>query len=164
MPARTTRATVALDRLGVAYVLHEYSVAEKVGDGYGEAVAAAIDLPASRVFKTLVAEVDGTPVMALVPVDARLSTRHLATAAGSKRAEMMAPGDAVRLTGYMTGGISPFGLKRQLGLYLDSSALAHDTVVVSGGQRGIQLEITPYDLIRVANATVATLVEEPSRR
>jgi Cys-tRNA(Pro)/Cys-tRNA(Cys) deacylase len=164
MPARTTRATVALDRLGVAYVLHEYAVAEKVGDGYGEAVAAAIDLPSARVFKTLVAEVDGIPVVGLVPVAARLSTRLLARAARGKRAEMMAPADAERLTGYVTGGISPFGQKRRLDLYLDSSALDYDTVAVSGGQRGIQVEITSDELIRVTEATVAPLVEEPSRR
>src|SRR3990172_6268965 len=109
MPARTTGATAALDRIGIDYVLHRYVVAEKVGDGYGEAVAAAIGLPGARVLKTLVVEVDGTPVVAVVPVAARLSTRLLARAAGAKRAEMVAPSVAERLTGYVTGGISPFG-------------------------------------------------------
>lgn len=164
MPARTTRATVALDRLRVDYLLHEYVVAEKVGDGYGEAVAAAIGLPATRVFKTLVAEVDGIPVVAAVPVAARLSTRLLARAVGSKRAELLAPASAERLTGYVTGGISPFGQKRRLDLYVDLSALDHDTVAVSGGMRGIQLEISPDDLIRVTNATVAALTDDANRR
>jgi len=163
MPARTTRATVALDSIGIRYVVHEYVVAEKVGAGYGEAVAVAIGLPAARVFKTLVVEVDGVPVVAVVPVAARLSTRLLARVTGSKRAELVAPAAAERLTGYVTGGISPFGQRRRLDLYLDLSARDHDTVAVSGGVRGIQLEILPDDLIRVTGATVATLVDDDRR-
>jgi len=164
MPARTTRATAALDRMGIDYVLHRYVVAEKVGDGYGEAVAAAIGLPGARVLKTLVVEVDGTPVVAAVPVTARLSTRLLARASGGKRAEMVAPSVAERLTGYVTGGISPFGQKRRLDLYVDSSVLGHDTIAVSGGARGIQLEVSPQDLIRATKATVAALVDDINRR
>lgn len=163
MPARTTRATVALDRIGIEYVLHEYAVAEQVGAGYGKAVATAIGLPASRVLKTLVAEVDGAAVIAVVPVTARLSTRLLARAAGGKRAEMVTPATAERLTGYVTGGISPFGQKQSLDLYVDSSARAHETVAVSGGVRGVQLEISPDDLIEVTSATVATLVDDDRR-
>lgn len=163
MPTRTTRATVALDRIGVAYVVHEYAVAEKVGDGFGEAVAAAIGLSANRVFKTLIAEVDGAPVVAVVPVKARLSPRLLARAAGGKRAEMVAPTVAERLTGYVTGGISPFAQKRPLDLFVDSSALGHDTVAVSGGARGIQLEISPDDLIQVTEAMVAALIDGDAR-
>jgi Cys-tRNA(Pro)/Cys-tRNA(Cys) deacylase len=163
MPARTTRATVALDSMDIDYLVHEYAVAEKVGAGYGEAVAAAIGLPAERVFKTLVVDVDKVPVVAVVPVAARLSTRLLARASGGKRAEMTAPADAERLTGYVTGGISPFAQKRRLDSYLDLSALDHDTVAVSGGMRGIQLEISPLDLIRVADATVAILTDDSRR-
>ena len=163
MSTRTTRATVALDRFGIPYVLHEYVVAEKVGEGYGEAVAAAIGLPGTRVFKTLIVEVDAGSAVALVPVAARLSTRLLARAAGSKRAEMVAPADAERLTGYVTGGISPLGQKRLLDQYLDTSALDHETVAVSGGVRGTQLEISPGDLIRATNATVATLIDGDRR-
>jgi Cys-tRNA(Pro)/Cys-tRNA(Cys) deacylase len=163
MPTRTTRATVALESKGVGYIVHEYVVAEKVGKGYGEAVAAAIGLPAARVFKTLVVAVDKVPVVAVVPVTARLSTRLLAKAAGGKRAEMVAPPVAERLTGYVTGGISPFGQKRPLDSYVDSSARDHDTVAVSGGVRGVQLEIAPGDLIWVTSATVTALVD-PDRR
>ena len=83
MPAKTTRATDTLDRAGVTYTIHEYTVAEKVGDGYGEAVAAAIGLPAGRVFKTLMAEVDGVPVVAVVPVDRPALDAH--AGAGSRR-------------------------------------------------------------------------------
>lgn len=163
MPARITRATIVLDRLGIEYVLHEYVVAERVGAGYGEAVAKAIGLPANRVLKTLVVEVDGAAVIAVVPVAARLSTRLLARTAGGKRAEMAVPAVAERLTGYVTGGISPFGQKQVLDLYVDSSAREHETIAVSGGSRGIQLEISPTDLIAVTNATVATLVDEDRR-
>ncbi len=164
MPAKATRATDSLDRAGVVYVIHEYAVAEKVGDGYGEAVAAAIHLPADRVFKTLIAEVDGVPVVAVVPVAARLSTRMLARAAGGKRAGMISPATAERLTGYVTGGISPFGQRRALDLYLDSSAMEHHSIAVSGGVRGIQLEVSPDDLVRVTSAVVAPLVDDTTHR
>lgn len=164
MPARTTRATDTLDRAGVAYVIHSYAVTEKVGEGYGEAVAAAIGLSADQVFKTLIAEVDGIPVVAVIPVTARLSTRRLARAADGKRAEMMPPAAAERLTGYVTGGISPFGQRRTLDCYLDSSASAQDTIAVSGGLRGIQLEVAPDDLIRITRASVAALVDAPTHR
>ncbi|MEX1125913.1 MAG: Cys-tRNA(Pro) deacylase [Acidimicrobiia bacterium] len=164
MPARTTRATLFLERMGIDYVLHEYVVAEKVGEGYGEAVAVAIGLPPGRVFKTLVVGVDEIHVVAVVPVSARLSTRLLARAAGSKRAEMVAPAVAERLTGYVTGGISPFGQKGSLDQYVDESAVAYDTVAVSGGMRGIQLEVSPHDLVRVTNATVVTLVDDSTHR
>ncbi|HEY6628966.1 MAG TPA: Cys-tRNA(Pro) deacylase [Acidimicrobiia bacterium] len=164
MATRTTRATDTLDRAGVTYTIHEYTVTEKVGEGYGEAVAAAIGLPAGRVFKTLMAEVAGSPVVAVVPVTTRLSTRMLARATGNKRADMMSPADAERATGYVTGGISPFGQKRALDMYLDSSALSHPTIAVSGGVRGLQLEVEPGDLMRVTGATVAVLVEDPADR
>lgn len=164
MAPRATRATAALDGLGIAYVPHQYEVSEKVGEGYGEAVAAAIGIGGDRVLKTLVAEVDGTPVVAVIPVGTRLSTRLLARAAGGKRAEMAAPATAERLTGYVTGGISPFGQKQALALYLDSSALEVGTIAVSGGVRGLQLEVAPGDLIRATKATVATLVDDPDPR
>jgi Cys-tRNA(Pro)/Cys-tRNA(Cys) deacylase len=161
--ARSTRATVALDRLGVSYTPHEYKVSERVGEGYGEAVAAAIGLPPQRVLKTLVAVVDGAHVVAVVPVGARLSTRLLARAAGGKRAEMAPPAVAERLTGYVTGGISPFAQKRPLDLYLEESVVDSGTVAVSGGARGLQLEIAPADLIKVTGATTASLIDGPPR-
>ncbi len=164
MAPRTTRATAALDRLGVAYVPHHYEVSEKVGDGYGEAVAAAIGLGGDSVLKTLVVEVDGTPVVAVIPVGSRLSTRLLAGAAGGKRAQMASPATAERLTGYVTGGISPFGQRRALDLYLDSSVLDQVTVAVSGGVRGLQLELATADLVRATNASVAALIDHPDPR
>jgi Cys-tRNA(Pro)/Cys-tRNA(Cys) deacylase len=162
--ARSTRATVALERLGVPFEAHEYAVSERVGEGYGEAVAAAIGLPSERVLKTLVATVDETHVVAVIPVASRLSTRLLARAAAGKRAEMAPPAVAERLTGYVTGGISPFGQRRALALFVEVSVVDEGTVAVSGGVRGLQLEVSPADLIRVTSATVAPLIDEPARR
>ena len=109
MAGRATRATQALDRAGVAYNLHAYEVAEKVGEGYGRAVAEAVGMLGSRVFKTLVADVDGEPVVAVISVDRRLSTKRVASAAGGKHCSLASPETAERVTGYVTGGISPFG-------------------------------------------------------
>ena len=164
MAAKSTRATVALERLGITYVAHEYEVSEKVGEGYGQAVATAIGLTSDRVLKTLVAEVDGAAVTAVIPVESKLSLRLLARAAGGKRAEMATRATAERLTGYVTGGISPFGQKREVALYVDSSVPGLGSVAVSGGLRGLQLEIAPQDLIRATGATVAPLTDDSDRR
>jgi Cys-tRNA(Pro)/Cys-tRNA(Cys) deacylase len=141
----------------VDYREHRYEVTEKVGDGYGQAVAGAIGLAEERVFKTLVAEVDGVPVVAVVPVNRRLSTRRLAEAAGGKRCALTDPAAAERLTGYVTGGISPFGQRRALALYLDESAEGQPTIAVSGGRRGLQIELSPEDLLRVTSGVLASI-------
>jgi Cys-tRNA(Pro)/Cys-tRNA(Cys) deacylase len=155
--AQATRATQALDQAGVDYRAHHYEVTEKVGEGYGEAVAAAIGFPGDRVFKTLIAEVDDEPVVAVIPVDRRLSARRLARAVGGKRCSLSSPATAERLTGYVTGGISPFGQKRSLRLVLDSTATKHATIAVSGGRRGIQLELSPAALMEVTGGQVAAI-------
>jgi Cys-tRNA(Pro)/Cys-tRNA(Cys) deacylase len=155
-----TRATETLDRAEVAYRTHLYEVAENVGDGYGEAVADAIGMPGRRVFKTLVAEVDDEPVVAVVPVDRRLSTKKLARAVGGKRCSLAAPATAERLTGYVTGGISPFGQRKRMRLYLDSTAFRYETIAVSGGRRGIQLELEPGALIEVTGGALAAISDD----
>jgi Cys-tRNA(Pro)/Cys-tRNA(Cys) deacylase len=160
MSSRVTRATEALDRAGVDYRTHLYEVAAKVGEGYGEAVAEAIGLPASRVYKTLVAEVDDEPVVAVIPVDRRLSPKRLARALDGKRCTMVTPATAERLTGYVTGGISPFGQRRGLRLRLDSSAAGLETVAVSGGRRGLQLELSPEALLAVTGGGFAPIAED----
>ncbi len=159
MAGRSTRATQALDRAGADYRRHMYEVAEKVGDGYGQAVAEAIGLPGGRVFKTLVAEVDGEPVLAVIPVDRRLSTKNLARAAGGKHCSLASPETAEWVTGYVTGGISPFGARRKLRLILDSSATGFDTIAVSGGQRGMQLEVPPGTVIEVTGEALAPIAD-----
>jgi len=155
----TTRATEALDREGVIYRVHLYDVETKVGDGYGEAVAAAIGLPASQVFKTLVAEVDAEVVVAVIPVERRLSTKRLAKAAGGKRCSLASPATAERLTGYVTGGISPFGQRRELRLFLDSSASDLDVIAVSGGRRGVQLELGTESLLAITGGVFAHIAD-----
>lgn len=119
----------------------------------------AMGLPGSRVFKTLIADVDGEPVAAVIPVDRRLSTKKLARAAGGKLCSLAAPAAAERVTGYVTGGISPFGLRRRLRLFLDSSASELDTIAVSGGRRGIQLEVSPETVLEVSAGSLATIAD-----
>jgi Cys-tRNA(Pro)/Cys-tRNA(Cys) deacylase len=140
--------------------VHEYSHDEdavREGLSYGEEAAAALGVEAERVLKTLVAAVDGDLVVAVVPVLGRLDLKALAAAAGGKRAEMADPALAQRATGYVVGGISPLGQRRRLRMVLDAGALAHETVFVSGGRRGLDVELAPSDLMRVTAATTAPI-------
>ncbi len=159
MAGRATPATKALDRAGVSYRLHAYEATEKVGEGYGVAVADAIGMDRNRVFKTLVAEVDGEPVVAVIPVGRRLSTRRMASAAGGKHCSLASVATAERVTGYVIGGISPFGQRRRPRLILDSSALECETIAVSGGRRGIQLEVSPETVIDLTGGVVAPIAD-----
>lgn len=147
-----------LDGAGVPYRLHAYEVSEPVGRGYGPAVAEAIGVTADRVFKTLVALVDDEPVVAIVPVEERLSTKALARLAHGKKGSMADPAEAERLTGYVTGGISPFGQRHRHRTFLDRSALGHETVCVSAGKRGLQVELAPADLVAVTAGLVGDLL------
>lgn len=146
----------SVERAGVAYCLHEY-VHEATHTVYGQEAADTLQLDRSRVFKTLIAEVDGQPVVALIPVSAQLSLKALARAAGGKRASMAEPRTAERLTGYLVGRISPLGQKRQLPMFIDASARSFPTVFVSGDRRGRELELSPADLIRLTDATPVEL-------
>lgn len=156
--AKMTRGVQALEQAGVEFVLHAYSL-EDEGDSYGEAVARTLDVSPDRLFKTLLAAVDGGPVVAIVPVSGRLGLKALARAAGGKKAEMVPPADAERLTGYVTGGISPFGQKRQLPVFVDESIASHPTIFCSAGQRGLQVELAPSDLAGLLGARLAPLAE-----
>lgn len=154
--ARTPAVEVLIEA-SVRHVLHEYEVDRHVGRGYGEAVAEALGVSPVRLFKTLVVEVDGGPAVGVVPAGQQLSLKAMARAAGGKRAVMAAPGVAERLTGYVTGGISPLGQRRRLPTYVDESVLGFDTVYVSAGRRGLQVELDPRDLIGLLGAEVAPL-------
>ena len=156
MMARGTRAVQVLEQARVVYTLHEYEVTE-TDQSYGEAVASALGVDARRLFKTLVAMVDDRPVVGIVPVSGSLSLKKLSRAAGGKHAGMADAADAQRLTGYVVGGISPFGQRRALPAYVDASASDHDTVYVSAGQRGLQVEVAPHDLIGVTGAVTVDL-------
>jgi Cys-tRNA(Pro)/Cys-tRNA(Cys) deacylase len=126
-------------------------------DGYGKAAARSLGVDERRVFKTLLARADGTPVVAIVPVSGSLALKALARARGAKRCEMMAPLDAERLTGYVVGGISPLGQRQQLATVLDQSALEFDTIFVSGGRRDLDIELAPTDLVSLCAALVAPI-------
>jgi Cys-tRNA(Pro)/Cys-tRNA(Cys) deacylase len=152
-----TPATVALETANVPFTLHAYEHDPSCGLSYGEEAAAALGTSADRVFKTLVAEVDGTLTVAVVPVSASLDLKALAAAVGGKRAAMADPAAAERSTGYVRGGISPLGQRKALRTVLDASALDFETVFVSAGRRGLELEIAPAALTALASATTAAL-------
>jgi len=156
--AGSTRAIDILGRAGISFVVHEYEVTDS-DLSYGEAAAESLGVDPDRVFKTLVAIVDDAPIIGIVPVSGRLSLKRLAKAAGGKRADMADPATAQRLTGYVVGGISPFGQKRHLPMFVDSTVDAYETVYVSAGKRGLQVEVTPADLLRLTLAGTADLAE-----
>lgn len=154
--AKTTPATLALDRAGVAYALHAYDYdpnAPRVGLQAAESLGVAPD----RVLKTLMAQVDGKPVCAVLASDQEVAMKKLAAAVGGKSAQMMKPADAERITGFKVGGVSPFGQKRLSPTVVDAAALAHAKVFVNGGQRGLQAELSPQDLVAALRAKVAPL-------
>lgn len=154
--ASGTRAVDVLTRAGVPFVVHEYDITNS-DLSYGEAAAASLGVDPARVFKTLVATVDGSPVVGIVPVSGQLSLKRLARAAGGKRAEMADPAAAERLTGYVVGGISPFGQTRRLPVFIDTSTVGHETIYVSAGRRGLQVEVAPDDLIALTSAIGADI-------
>lgn len=151
-----TPATVALTRAGAAFTVHAYDH-DPGAANYGLEAAEALGLPPERVFKTLFTSVDGRLVVGVVPVSGQLDLKAVAAAVGGKRAAMADPADAERASGYVVGGISPLGQKRRHPTVLDASALTHRTVFVSGGRRGLDLELAPEDLVRLTDAVVAPI-------
>ena len=127
---------------------------------YGLEAAATLGVEPGRVFKTLLAEVDGRPVVAVVPVSGSLDLKALAAAVGGKRAVLADPAVAERLTGYVVGGISPLGQRKRLPTVVDASALEHGTVLVSAGRRGLDVELAPADLVRLTAAATARIGRE----
>jgi Cys-tRNA(Pro)/Cys-tRNA(Cys) deacylase len=151
-----TPATVAATSAGIAFTLHPYETPEGEADAsYGEAAADALGVSHDRLFKTLVAEVDGSLTVAVVPVSATLDLKARARATGGKRAAMADPAQAERVTGYVRGGISPLGQRRSLPTVVDASASEFPTIYVSAGRRGLQIELTPADLVRLTGAATA---------
>lgn len=151
-----TPATVALTTADVPFTVHAYDH-DPSHPSYGEEAAEAMGVSPDRVFKTLVADVDGALTVAVVPVAGSLDLKALATAAGGKRASMADPMLAERTTGYVRGGISPLGQRKRLPTVLDASATAHDTICVSAGRRGLEVELAPKDLARLTNAVLAPI-------
>ncbi|MEU3042737.1 Cys-tRNA(Pro) deacylase [Streptomyces diastaticus] len=151
-----TPATVALEAAGAAYTTHAYAH-DPAHPSYGEEAAEALGVSPDRVFKTLLAEVDGRLTVAVVPVAGTLDLKALAAAAGGKRATMADPAAAERATGYVRGGISPLGQRRSLPTVLDTSATDHTTICVSAGRRGLEVELAPGTLAGLTGAVTARI-------
>jgi Cys-tRNA(Pro)/Cys-tRNA(Cys) deacylase len=154
--AKTTPATLMLDKAGVSYRLHAYAY-DPDADSIGLAAAAALGVAPQIMLKTLIVLLDGKPACVVLPSNREVSMKKLAAALGGKRAEMSKPADAERITGYHVGGVSPFGQKKRLATVVEADALAHPAVYVNGGQRGLQIELAPGDLVAVTGATVAAV-------
>jgi Cys-tRNA(Pro)/Cys-tRNA(Cys) deacylase len=151
-----TPAILALDAAGVAYSVHEYDHDGSIHD-FGLEAAAKLGLDPDQVFKTLVVTADADLAVAIVPVSGKLSLKAVGRAIGAKRIEMCDPAVAERVTGYVRGGISPFGQKKSLPTVIDEMATVHDIIYVSGGRRGLDLAVAPSDLIELLDATVADI-------
>ncbi len=150
-------ATIALERAKIGFTLHEYPHNPRAGS-YGLEASEALGVPPERVFKTLVAAVDGSALaVGVVPVHRQLDLKALAAAVGGKKAVMAEVTAAERATGYVAGGISPVGQRKRLPVVIDSSALELGTLFCSAGRRGLEIEIAPADLIKAAGATVAEI-------
>jgi Cys-tRNA(Pro)/Cys-tRNA(Cys) deacylase len=152
---RETPATRAATRAGVRVSLHEYAHDPSAASYAGEA-AERLGVDPARVFKTIVASVDGRLTVCVVPAAAQLDLRSL-----GKRAALARQADAERATGYVAGGISPLGQRRRLPTLVDESALGYETVFVSAGRRGLELELRPDDLVRLTDADVRPLAASP---
>jgi Cys-tRNA(Pro)/Cys-tRNA(Cys) deacylase len=142
-----TPAIETVERAGVSYELHEYEH-DPGAHSFGSEAVEKLGWPAERVFKTLVVSVDGDLQVACVPVSAQLDLKAL-----GKRAKL-ADASAHRTTGYVAGGTSPLGQRKRLPTHVDASALEHETILVNGGRRGLQLELDPNDLVRLTDARV----------
>jgi len=151
-----TPATAALTAAGVPFVLHPYTH-DPSAASYGAEAAEALGIDPSRVFKTLMVEVEGRLAVGIVPVSGTLDLKAMAAALGAKKAAMADPAAAQRRTGYVLGGISPLGQRQPSPTVLDSSALELGTLLVSGGRRGLDIELAPADLVRLTDAVAAPI-------
>ncbi|MEE6273004.1 Cys-tRNA(Pro) deacylase [Georgenia sp. MJ206] len=155
--AKGTPALLALEAAGIAHTVRAYEHDPRSGLSYGAEAAAALGVDPARVLKTLVADVDGRLVVAVVPVTGELDLKALAVAVGGKRAAMAERAAAERATGYVVGGISPLGQRQRLAVVVDATAADHATVLVSAGRRGLDVELAPADLLALTGATTAPI-------
>ena len=156
MAGRGTTATIALERARIPFTVHEYPHDPR-HESYGLEASEALGVPPDRVFKTLIADVDGDLVTAVVPVAGELDLKALAAAVGGKKAAMAGVAAAERATGYVAGGISPVGQRKRLRVVLDASAMDGATMYCSAGRRGLEIELAPADLASAAGATIAAI-------
>ncbi len=157
--ATGTPATTALDRAKVSFTVHTYAHDPRAAS-FGLEAANALGIDPARVFKTLLIEADGRLGVGVVPVDSQLDLKAVAAALGAKKAVLADSTVAERVTGYVVGGISPIGQKRALPTVLDGSATAYSTVLVSGGRRGLDVELSPTDLLTLTHGIVASIARE----
>ena len=155
--SKATRATKTLEQAGIVFTVCAYDY-DPNADSIGLHAAKALGEPPQRVLKTLMALVDGQPVCVIVPSDHEVSMKRLASAFGGKSAQMMKPADAERMSGYRVGGISPFGQVRNVKTAIEEQAIVHDFVYINGGQRGLQVRLSPHDAIRLLKAIAAPLI------
>jgi len=154
--SHTTQGTLLLDKLGIAYTLHPYAY-DPDAPRVGLQAAEALGIEASQTFKTLMLEVDGKPVCAVIPSDMEASLKKVAAVFGGKSAQMMKVPDAERLTGYRVGGIGPFGQKRHVPTAFDETIELWDVAYINAGQRGLLLSIAPADAVKAADGKIADL-------
>jgi Cys-tRNA(Pro)/Cys-tRNA(Cys) deacylase len=157
--SKTTRATQALAKAGVTFTVHTYDY-DPNAERIGLQAAEAIGEEPHRVLKTLMAEVDGRAVCVVVPSDREVSMKKLAATFGGKSAAMMKPANAEKATGYVVGGISPFGQKKTVPTAIEAAAMEEPLVYMNGGQRGLQVRLSPSDAKAVLNAIIASVVAE----
>ncbi|MEV8182785.1 Cys-tRNA(Pro) deacylase [Specibacter sp. NPDC078692] len=157
-----TPATVALTQSGISFTAHPYDH-DPANTNYGMEAATVLGIEPARVFKTLMTDVAGTLAVAIVPGDGTLDLKAMAQTLGHKKATMADPATAQRRTGYVLGGISPIGQRQHSPTILDESALNHETILVSGGRRGFDIELAPRDLITITKATTAK-IGSPTRQ
>jgi Cys-tRNA(Pro)/Cys-tRNA(Cys) deacylase len=160
MGSQGTRAIDAVRRSGVAHTVHEYAHDARTslragGPGYAMEAVEALGLDPRRVFKTIVVDVDGRLALAVVPAGREVDLKAVAGAVGGRRATIAAPAEAEKATGYVLGGISPLGTRRQLPTVVDASVSSWPTIHVSAGRRGLELELAPADLVGLVQGTVA---------
>jgi Cys-tRNA(Pro)/Cys-tRNA(Cys) deacylase len=164
-PDGSTPAIRVLSQSGIVFRVHSFDTALGTGDhGFGQAAAAALGVHENRVFKTLLVAVQGARsstrhAVGIVPVSGTLSLKAMAAALDAKRVEMLDAPTAERLTGYVVGGISPLGHKTRLRTVIDVSAFDQETIFVSGGKRGVDVELTPQDLVQIVQATSAAIAD-----
>ena len=155
--SKSTPATLALQKAGVTFDLATYDY-DPDADRIGIQAAEALGVSPGMVFKTLMAEVDGKPVCAIVPSDREVSMKKLAAAVGGKSAAMMKPPQAEKATGYVVGGISPFGQKKKVPAVIEAEGLSMEAIFVNGGRRGLQIKLAPADAVKVLGAIAAPIV------
>ena len=155
-----TPAIKAAEKAKIKFEVHSYPHDANAAS-YGLEAVEKLNLPAEQVFKTLVLSLDnGQLVVAIVPVEHQVNVKMLAKAAGAKKAQMAKPEDVQRSSGYVLGGVSPLGQKKQLKTFLDSSAQAHDLIYVSAGRRGLEIALSPHDLLTLTRGKSCPLIQQ----